>query len=195
LIAIGLGIVLGIVAMFYNGIQPIFKNIVDYVLYGFMAGAGAVGLWEGFSAVKSGSNGAAKAAKTAAMILVCIFLAMSMTSCSMITRTIGLSPDLEKQWQAATEEERVRLVLKDIQSGLDSSLDMGTLYVAAHPEKKADWKNLVLPLFKKANDVIGDVIREAKTTQGKVTLAGALLKIQPHMMEIERILLEWRIKK
>jgi hypothetical protein len=134
-------------------------------------------------------------AKVAAMILICVFLAISMTSCGAIQRTLGISPQLEKQWQAATEEERVRLVLKDIQSSLDTSLDIGTLYVATHPEKKADWKALVLPLFKKANDVIGDVIRDAKTTQGKVTLAGALLKIQPHLMEIEKILLEWNIKK
>jgi hypothetical protein len=136
-----------------------------------------------------------QAAKATAMILICIFLAMSMTSCGTIQRTLGISPQLEKQWQAATEEERVRLVLKDIQSSLDTSLDIGTLYVATHPEKKADWKTLVLPLFKKANDVIGDVIRDAKTTQGKVTLAGTLLKIQPHLAEIEKILLEWGVKK
>ena len=136
-----------------------------------------------------------QAIKAAAMILLCIMLATSMTACSTITRTLGMSPDLQKQWQAATEEERVRLVLKDIQSGLDTSLDIGALYVAIHPEKKADWKNLVLPLFKKANDAIGDVILEAKTTQGRVTLAGALLKVQPHIMEVERILLEWGAKK
>ena len=139
--------------------------------------------------------GGSSTTKAAAMILVCIFLAMSMTGCSAIQRTLHISPALETQWQQATEEERVRLVLKDIQSSLDTSLDVGALYVATHPEKKADWKTLVLPLFKKANDVIGDVIRDAKTTQGKVTLAGAILKIQPHLMEIEKILLEWGVKK
>jgi hypothetical protein len=153
-----------------------------------------IGIFTGATAVAVNQVGK-QVTKIAAMILLCIFLAMSMTSCTMIQRTLGISPQLEKQWQAATEEERVRLVIKDIQSSLDDSLDIGTLYVATHPEKKADWKALVLPLFKKANDVIGDVIRDAKTTQGKVTLAGALLKIQPHLMEIEKILLEWNIKK
>jgi len=52
LIAIGAGICLGVVGMFYNGVQPAFKAVVDYVLYGFMTGCSAVGLWEGFSKVK-----------------------------------------------------------------------------------------------------------------------------------------------
>ncbi len=133
--------------------------------------------------------------KTAAMILLCLVMAMSLTACSTIQRTLHISPVLETQWQQATEEEKVRLVLKDIQSGLDTSLDMGAIYVAAHPEKKTDWKDLVLPLFKTANDTIGDVIQEAKTTQGKITLASALIRIQPHITEIERILLEWGVKK
>jgi hypothetical protein len=134
-------------------------------------------------------------AKSIIAIFILGGLIFGMTACGTISRTLGISPDLQKQWQAATEEERVRLVLKDIQSSLDTSLDIGALYVATHPEKKADWKNLVLPLFKKANDVIGDIIFEAKTTQGKITLAAALLKVQPHILEVERILLEWGAKK
>ncbi len=50
IIAICLGIGLGIVGMFYQAIAPSFKNIVDHILYGLMAGAAAVGLWEGFRA-------------------------------------------------------------------------------------------------------------------------------------------------
>ena len=52
LIAIGVGIGLGMVGMFYAGISPTFKAIVDYALYGLMTGCAAVGLWEGFSATK-----------------------------------------------------------------------------------------------------------------------------------------------
>jgi len=52
LIAIAAGIFLGVVGMFYNGAQPTFKAVVDYVLYGFMTGCSAVGLWEGFSKIK-----------------------------------------------------------------------------------------------------------------------------------------------
>ena len=50
LIAIAVGIGLGIVGMYYKGIAPSFKAVVDYVLYGFMTGCSTVGLWEGFKA-------------------------------------------------------------------------------------------------------------------------------------------------
>lgn len=49
-IAILLGIALGIAGMFYQGIKPAFKSIMDFALYGLMTGAAAVGLWEGFRA-------------------------------------------------------------------------------------------------------------------------------------------------
>ncbi len=50
LIAILIGVGLGIVGMFYNGLAATFNNIVDSTLYGFMTGCSAVGLWEGFKA-------------------------------------------------------------------------------------------------------------------------------------------------
>ncbi len=46
LVAILLGMALGIVAMFYKMLTPTFPVIVDHVLYGIMAGSAAVGLWE-----------------------------------------------------------------------------------------------------------------------------------------------------
>jgi hypothetical protein len=186
LIAISLGMLLGIVAMFYNGIQPIFKNVVDYVLYGFMAGAGAVGLWEGFSAVKSGGNGAVKAAK---MIPIAFLLP------AMIVGSLSGCVNLQTQWNSATEDERVRIVLDQTQTGLDALLDMGVAYVAAHPEKKAEWQTRVLPLFKAVNAMIGENIRFAKANAGKVTVAGVLAAIQPKITKIETIAIEWGFKK
>ena len=50
IIAICAGMGLGIVGMFYNAVPLTFKNFVDYLLFGLMQGAGAVGLWEGFNA-------------------------------------------------------------------------------------------------------------------------------------------------
>ena len=50
IIALCLGTALGIAGMYYQGAEPTFRTIVDYTLYGFMAGASAVGLWEGFRA-------------------------------------------------------------------------------------------------------------------------------------------------
>jgi len=49
-IAICIGMALGVIGIFYNGVQLTFKNFVDYLLYGFMTGCSAVGLWEGFRA-------------------------------------------------------------------------------------------------------------------------------------------------
>lgn len=45
-IAVGLGMALGVLGLFYAGVESTLKNIVDYVLYGFMAGCSSVGLWE-----------------------------------------------------------------------------------------------------------------------------------------------------
>lgn len=47
LITIAAGTGLGILALFYAGKEPTFVNYVDYALFGFMSGAGAVGLYEG----------------------------------------------------------------------------------------------------------------------------------------------------
>ena len=46
IIAIALGLALGILGLFYAGVEPTIKNIIDYALYGFMAGCSSVGLWE-----------------------------------------------------------------------------------------------------------------------------------------------------
>ena len=45
-IAAVIGVGLGIVAMFYVGMEYTFKLTVDYVIQGFVAGAAAVGLYE-----------------------------------------------------------------------------------------------------------------------------------------------------
>lgn len=47
-ITIVIGILLSVVAMFYEGDTSTIKNIVDHILYGFMQGSAAVGIWEGF---------------------------------------------------------------------------------------------------------------------------------------------------
>lgn len=47
LITIAAGTGLGILALFYAGKDPTIVNYVDYALFGFMSGAGAVGLYEG----------------------------------------------------------------------------------------------------------------------------------------------------
>lgn len=48
-IAVSIGVALGVIVMYYNlavGTVVGFKMIVDYVLYGFMTGATAVGMYE-----------------------------------------------------------------------------------------------------------------------------------------------------
>ncbi|MCL6542046.1 MAG: hypothetical protein K6T87_15935 [Roseiflexus sp.] len=50
LIAIGIGMFLGLLSFFYKGLDFTFKNLIDHLLYGFMTGCSAVGIWEGFRA-------------------------------------------------------------------------------------------------------------------------------------------------
>jgi len=47
LVAIGAGILIGVMAMFYNEPAITAKVIIDYILLGLMAGAASIGLYEG----------------------------------------------------------------------------------------------------------------------------------------------------
>jgi len=102
---------------------------------------------------------------------------------------------LQGQWKTATEDEKARLILADIQTSVDSMLDFGSIYIASHPDKKTDWQTRVLPLFKAVNDMIGQNIILAKANEGKVTVAGVLSTIQPKLAEIEAIIITWGFSK
>ena len=52
LLAVGLGICLGIIGMYYNELATTFKNIVNHVLIGLNIGLSAVGLWELYKSKK-----------------------------------------------------------------------------------------------------------------------------------------------
>ena len=45
-LAVITGVFVALGAMFYLGIEPTYKNLVDYILYGFINGGAAIGLWE-----------------------------------------------------------------------------------------------------------------------------------------------------
>ena len=52
LIAIGLGVILSLLAIGYSELDYTFVNIIDYVFYGIMMGASASGLYEGQKALR-----------------------------------------------------------------------------------------------------------------------------------------------
>ena len=56
LIAVGLGVGLGILGLAYNSMPWTVANVTDYALYGFMVGASAVGIYE-VSRVKRNPRG------------------------------------------------------------------------------------------------------------------------------------------
>ena len=45
-IAVGIGVVLGMIAIPYGGLEWTIVNVVDMIIYGLMVGASAVGLYE-----------------------------------------------------------------------------------------------------------------------------------------------------
>lgn len=54
IIALGLGLGLGLLAMVYNQEPPFaMKIVIDYALFGFMAGAAAVGLYEAQRSIRN----------------------------------------------------------------------------------------------------------------------------------------------
>ncbi len=103
--------------------------------------------------------------------------------------------NLQSQWNKASEDERARIVLNQMQTSVDTLLDTGAAYIAVHPEKKADWQQRVLPMFKSVNDMIGENIKLAKANQGKVTVAQIMAAIQPKIAEIEAVALSWGFSK
>ncbi len=46
-LAVGIGLVLGIIFIGYSGLEYSIKNIVDHILFGLMAGFTSAGLYEG----------------------------------------------------------------------------------------------------------------------------------------------------
>ncbi len=182
LIAIGLGIGLGIVGMYYNGIQPIFKNIVDHALYGFMAGASAIGLWEGFSAVKSKSNGAAKAVKMIlAIFLIPAMLIGGMSGCA----TIGTSGK-----PILTEDEQARLIVGGFQDASGILFDAGKIFIAAQPQYSGEWRAIVVPSFGEFNKMLLAI--ETSGSQGqKITPQLVLAQLQTQIIDITSAFTNW----
>lgn len=123
--------------------------------------------------------------------ILCILVLMLV---AMFALNIGCST-LTGKWKTATEDEKARLILADMQESVDSMLQFGESYVATHPDKKSDWQSRVLPLFKSVNDMIGENIKSAKANQGKVTVSGILTAIQPKLTEIETIIVSWGFSK
>jgi hypothetical protein len=156
------------------------------------SGASAVAINQvGKQIQKSGSESAGPSKTSGRISLRCVLflmlimaLALSM-SCS----------TLQGKWKTATEDEKARLILADMQTGVDSALEFGEIYIATHPDKKPDWQARVLPLFKSVNDMIGENIRSAEANQGKVTVLSVLSAIRPKIAEIEVILIQWGFKK
>ena len=56
LIVIAVGIGLGLLGMVYNSIPWIAKNVIENVMYGFMSGCSAIGIWKGLGAVNTGGG-------------------------------------------------------------------------------------------------------------------------------------------
>ena len=100
---------------------------------------------------------------------------------------------LQQKWGQATEDERARLVLFGFQKSLKTTLLTGIDYVAIHPEKKADWKSKIIPMFDACNKVLLDL--EVKGMAGeKLTVIGVTLAVAGRIAEIEVILRGWGVK-
>ncbi len=182
LIAITLGMGLGIVGMYYNGIQPVFKNIVDHALYGFMAGASAIGLWEGFSAVKSKSNGAAKAVKMIlAVLLIPAMLIGGMSGCA--TTGTPTKP-------ALTEDEQARLIVGGFQDASGILFDAGKIFIAAQPQYAGEWKMIAVPSFGELNSLLLGI--ETSGSQGqKITPQLVIAQLQTRIVNITTTFTRW----
>ena len=120
------------------------------------------------------------------LVILILLTFILMMGCSMIQSNV---------WKNATEDEKARLVLNDMQKTVDTLLDLGAIYVSTHPDKKADWQARVLPMFKSVNGMIGENLKLAKLNQGKVTIAQVLAAIQPKLNELEVIAITWGFSK
>ncbi len=100
---------------------------------------------------------------------------------------------LKDSWNKATEDERARLVLFGLQKSVKTSLETGIAYVVLHPEKKADWRAKVIPMFDTVNKILLDL--EIRGASGQsLTVIGVSLAVVGRIAEIEAILRGWGVK-
>ncbi len=100
---------------------------------------------------------------------------------------------LKASWDKATEDEKARLVLFGLQKSVKASLQTGIAYVTLHPEKKAEWKTKVIPMFDAVNKILLDL--ELQGASGKsLSVVGVSLAVVGRIAEIEAILTGWGVK-
>ena len=100
---------------------------------------------------------------------------------------------LQQKYKALSEDEKARLHVSALQDSLSAAFDSAKAYVVAHPEKQADWKAKIIPMFDMANKVLHDIISEGNA--GKpLTVLGVSKAFADKTIELRQILIGWRIK-
>jgi len=118
----------------------------------------------------------------ATVLLMMFLLAFYLTSCA----------TLQQKWDKATEDEKARIFVSQTEKTLKTLLVSGEVFVEANPKYKEEWKAKVLPMFKAANAIVGDLIQKGMAGQ-TLTSTQVLTAIAGRIKEITDALAAWGV--
>ena len=116
------------------------------------------------------------------MLLVMFLVAFYLSGCA----------TLQQKWDKATEDEKARILVSQTQKTLKTLLVSGEVFVMTNPKYKEEWKVKVLPMFKAANAIVGDLIQKGIAGQ-TLTSTQVLTAVAGRIKEITDALAAWGV--
>lgn len=100
---------------------------------------------------------------------------------------------LQQKWDKATDDERARITVSQIQKSLKTTAVLAQAFVASNPKFQNDWKTKVLPMFETANNILGDLIKKGQAGQ-KLTYLEVIAAVGGRVTDIIAIVKGWGVK-
>jgi len=122
-----------------------------------------------------------QAAKAAVMILLCLILVTSMTSCAFLKPAGDVK---------LTEDETARLVVGGFQDASGVLFDAGKMFILAQPQYQGEWKTRIAPSFNQINKFLGGLAAGGSAGL-KITPQLVVNQLQTQVMEIVTVYTQW----
>ena len=93
---------------------------------------------------------------------------------------------VQQQWNKLTPDEKGRIVLGGIQDQLKTLWTTGQGYVKDNPQYAERWTKEIVPAFSAANQSVALYV--GMVSGGSMTAEGALIKMEPILVELKKLL-------
>jgi hypothetical protein len=114
------------------------------------------------------------------LLLLCALLLALLAGCASLRH---VPPE------SLSADEQIRLAIENQQDEMKELLHIGSAYVNEHKEKNPQWKAEVLPLCKEANQLIGQLIADAR--KGMIFFPVSYSRANKKLRDIRKILIQW----